>query len=136
MDEDTITEMTVTLETICAIARGAHDLMGKSAASTDDPDEDDPETDVLEDRGHDAIEAELRHLIDDLDHDAQIDLVTVMWLGRDESEDWDSLRAIAVDEHTDFTSEYLLGTPRLADYLLAGLDRLGLSCDGAGWENP
>lgn len=131
---ETTPDLTIPLDTVCAIIRGAHDLMGKSAPTSDDPDEDDPETDILEERGHDAVEEELRHLIDDLDHDEQIELVTLMWLGRDPSEDWDTLLAIATDEHNDTTAEYLLGTPRLADYLSAGLDRLDLSCDFGDWE--
>ncbi|MCB4457881.1 DUF3775 domain-containing protein [Leisingera sp. McT4-56] len=54
-------------------------------------------------------------MISDLDEEAQTDLVALMWLGREES-DWQELRELAELEHNDFTADYLLGTPLLADY--------------------
>jgi len=69
----------------------------------------------------------LTSLIDDLDEDAQVDLVALMWLGR-EDEVWSALRELAWQERTPSPAAYLLGTPLLADYLLSGLDRLGLDC--------
>ncbi|MBY6069424.1 DUF3775 domain-containing protein [Leisingera aquaemixtae] len=65
-------------------------------------------------------------MISDLDEEAQTDLVALMWLRREES-DWQELRELAELEHNDFTADYPLGTPLFADYLQAGLDRLGLS---------
>lgn len=122
-------ELRVPLRTVCFIAELAHDLMGKSAstAAEDDGDEDDPVLEILEDRGADAVEEELRSLIDDLDEEAQIDLVAIMWLGRDD-DDWGALRTLAEQEHTPHTAEYLLGTPLISDYLTGGLNRLGFDC--------
>ena len=122
-------ELRVPLRTVCFIAELTHDLMGKSAstAAEDDGDEDDPVIEVLEDRGTDAIEEELRSLIDDLDEEAQIDLVALMWLGRDD-DDWGAMRTLAKQEHTSHTADYLLGTPLVSDYLMGGLNRLGFYC--------
>lgn len=122
-------DLSVPLRTVCYIAERAHDLMGKTASTDaeDAPDDDDPEADILEDRGNDPVEEELTSLIDDLDEDAQIDLVTLMWLGR-EDEDWSALRKLAWQERTPSPASYLLGTPLLSDYLLSGLDRLGFNC--------
>ncbi|WP_417728789.1 DUF3775 domain-containing protein [Roseovarius sp.] len=122
-------EIAVPLQTVCYIAERAHDLMGKTASTEaeDSLDDEDPEADILEDRGHDPVEEELRSVIEDLDEDAQVDLVALMWLGR-EDEDWSTLRELAWQERTSSPASYLLGTPLLADYLLSGLDRLGFDC--------
>lgn len=122
-------EIAVPLQTVCYIAERAHDLMGKTASTEAENslDDEDPEADILEDRGHDPVEEELRSVIEDLDEDAQVDLVALMWLGR-EDEDWSTLRELAWQERTSSPASYLLGTPLLADYLLSGLDRLGFDC--------
>lgn len=122
-------EITVPLRTVCYIAQRAHDLMGKAASTEaeDGSSDEDPEAEILEDRGDDPVEEELRSVIDDLNEDAQVDLVALMWLGR-EDEDWSALRELAWQERTASPALYLLGTPLLADYLLAGLNRLGFDC--------
>ena len=63
--------------------------------------------------------------------DEQADLVTLMWLGRDDStaDDWAALREEAVRAHNEHTAEYLLGTPLLGDFLEEGLSKLGYSCE-------
>jgi len=131
--EDAEIDLAVPLQTVCYILERAHDLMGKTASTEDQDssDDDDPEADILEDRGHDPVEEELRSVIDDLNEDAQVDLVALMWLGR-EDEDWGTLRELAWQERTSSPASYLLGTPLLADYLMSGLDRLGLDCTGLG----
>ena len=131
-DTENGVELSVSLRTVCYLAERAHDLMGKTASTDveDGPEDDDPDADVLEDRGHDPVEHELRSLIADLDEEAQVDLVALMWLGR-EDDSWATLRELAWQERTSNPAEYLLGTPLLADYLLAGLDRLGLDCADA-----
>lgn len=123
--------LSVPTDVVCFIIQQAHDLLGKSAssASEDDTSEpDDPEIEVREDRDTDPAEAELRSVIADLPEDAQIDLVALMWLGRDD-DDWDTLRALAEQEHNDATADYLCGTPLLADYLEDGMEALGLYCN-------
>jgi hypothetical protein len=127
-------ELAVPLETVCYIIEKAHDLQGKTESSgyDDDRDEvDDPDTEVLEDRPTDPVSLELHAVISDLPEDAQIDLVALMWLGRDE-DDWGELRTLAEQEHNDATADYLCGTPLLSDFLEAGLDILGYDC--RAWE--
>jgi hypothetical protein len=52
-------------------------------------------------------------MIDDLNYDEQIDLVTLAWLGRDGGSlnDWASLRSQAMAAHNERTADYLLGMP-------------------------
>lgn len=125
-------ELAVPLSTVCFIIEKAHDLQGKTASSLyedETGDSDNLEAEILEDRSADPVMIELESVISDLPVDAQTDLVALMWLGRDE-EDWQELRALAEQERTGATAAYLCGTPLLADYLLAGLNTLGLDCTG------
>lgn len=73
-------------------------------------------------------EAELRGLIDALDVEARIDLIVVMWIGRDsfDAEELSEARAVAAVEATTPTADYLLGTPHFAAHLEAGMEALGL----------
>ena len=82
---------------------------------------------VLEDYPDDPVDAEIRTLVDDMNEDEQIDLVTLLWLGRGEGspDEWDSLREQAAAAHSEHTADYLLGTPLLSDYLAEGFSRLG-----------
>jgi hypothetical protein len=64
--------------------------------------------------------------INSLNVDEQIDLVALVWLGRDNytAADWQQLRAEATAAHNDHTDRYLSGTPLLSDFLEAGLEAL------------
>ncbi len=132
-------ELNIGLDTVCSIIAMAREFSGKGGSS--DPsasalDDDDVDAAVLEDRPSDPVAAELTHVIHDLTVDAQMDLVALMWLGREDGngpEDWPGLRRTAAEEHNRHTARYLRGTPLLAVHLEAGLDTLGLSC--AGFED-
>ncbi len=123
-------DLSVSLDTICYIVARMQDLQGKDASTGEDNalgDNENIDDAVLEDRPSDPVEIELKSVISDLSDDAKYDLVALMWLGRDEG-DWNELRALAVQEHTSPTADYLFGTPLAADYLMNGLDILGLDC--------
>ncbi len=98
-----------------------------------DPDEssnmtDDGMLEVLEDHPDDPVEEELTEFIGALNDDEQVDLIALMWLGRDdyEADDWESVRAEAASSHRrKSTARYLIGTPLLGDYLEVALDLLG-----------
>ena len=110
------------------VKEAASDLDSGSNAADDDM------IDVLEDDGEDPIVRELTGFIRALNEDEQIDLVTLMWLGRGDGsvEEWDELRARAVDARSEYdnaraeTARYLLGEPMLGDFLADGLDELGI----------
>jgi hypothetical protein len=63
-------------------------------------------------------------------YDEQVDLVTLMWIGRLDGgiADWYELRDEACRVHNDRTAHYLIGTPLLGDYLAEGLAAFGMSC--------
>lgn len=84
---------------------------------------------ILMSRELNRAEGELRAFLDRLTEEEQIDLVTLMWVGRGsfEAEEWAEARATAMAEATTPTADYLIGTPHLSDHLENGLDALGLS---------
>lgn len=72
-------------------------------------------------------EGELRGLIDRMDEEEAAALVAIMWIGRGsfEAEEWAEAYQTALAEASAPTSDYLIGTPHLADNLEAGLEALG-----------
>ncbi len=85
---------------------------------------------VLEDYPDDPVDVEIRTLVDSLNEDEQIDLVTLLWLGRGDGskDEWSTIRNEATAARSDHTADYLLGTPLLSDYLAEGLNKLGYDC--------
>jgi hypothetical protein len=94
----------------------------------DDPGDDGDADAILEARADDATAQELADFIAGLNEDEQAELVALVWVGREtfEPEEWDEAVATARFEATAPTEDYLLGIPLLADYLEAGLERMGV----------
>jgi Protein of unknown function (DUF3775) len=86
---------------------------------------------ILEDSDANPTREELAGALDALDEDQRIELLALMWLGRgdfDRSEWRDALKQ-AREIHNAAETEYLIGTPLLADYLEEGTNILGYSLD-------
>ena len=77
--------------------------------------------------------SELHDFIEGLNEDEQASLVAVMWIGREsfEPSELDEAIRTARIERTIPTEDYLMGEPRLADMLEAGLEGLGISPEDA-----
>ncbi len=76
---------------------------------------------------------DVKRIIDDLNEDAQIELVALAWMGRGDyngMEEWPEAMREARARHNESTAEYLLGMPMVSDYLEQGLEQIGMSCDG------
>ena len=82
---------------------------------------------ILEARRGDATEAELRAFIRRMNDDEKATLVAIMWIGRDtfDAQELEEAVQTAREEATTPTESYLLGVPLLADYLEAGMEKLG-----------
>lgn len=137
----TMPELSISVEKVTFIIEKAREFDVKEAAS--DPDSgsnpsDDDEIDVLEDTNSDPVASELTGFMGALNEDEQLDLVTLMWLGRGDGsvEEWDDLRARAVEARAEYKTprreavQYLLGQPMLGDLLADGLDELGIDWTG------
>jgi hypothetical protein len=133
-EDDTTTPLTISPETVCFIIVKAREFDAKDAVTEPDPASnptDDRDVAVLEDHADDPVVEELTWVINSLSEDEQVDLVALMWLGRDDYTrgDWPGLREEAAGAHNRRrTATYLLGTPLLGDFLEEGLSMLGYSC--------
>ena len=126
--------LAISPEKVCFIVFKAREFAVKDAPTLSDDGSDPPDEEmrsVLEDRPDDPVRQELAAFIGALSFDEQVDLVTLMWMGRGDGTiaDWYELRDTACDEHNNRTAHYLLGTPLLADFLAEGLGQFGRSCE-------
>ncbi|HEY7663663.1 MAG TPA: DUF3775 domain-containing protein [Xanthobacteraceae bacterium] len=131
-DEEGAT-LSISPEKVCFIIIKAREFDAKDAVTEPDPGSnpsDDKDVAVLEDHRDDPVVEELTAFINALSEDEQIDLVALVWLGRDDytASDWPAVREEAARAHNERTAEYLLGTPMLGDFLEEGLALLGRSC--------
>lgn len=78
-------------------------------------------------------EGELRAFIDRMSEDEQVELVAVMWIGREafEADDLQEAIATARQEATTPCADYMIGTPHMSDHLENGLEALGFSAADA-----
>jgi hypothetical protein len=92
---------------------------------------DDAMLSVLEDHPDDPVVQEISSFIGSLTEDEQIDLVTLVWLGRGDGTvaDWPELRAEAARAHNKRTAPYLLAKPLLSNHLQDALSQLGRPCE-------
>ncbi len=79
----------------------------------------------------DPIAQEIKDMIDSLNEDHQAELVALTWLGRGDftAGEWREALRTARERRTNPTSEYLLGTPLLGNYLEEGLAALGYTVE-------
>jgi Protein of unknown function (DUF3775) len=125
-------ELAISAEKVGFLIEKTREFDVKEGAS--DPDSgsngaDDNMIDVLEDDGGDPVAREITGFINAMTEDEQIDLITLMRLGRGDGtiEEWDELRREAADGRDRNTASYLLGEPLVSDYLAEGLDAFGLT---------
>ena len=74
---------------------------------------------------------ELAAALDALDDEQRIEVLALMWIGRGDfsRDEWREALAQAREVHNEKETDYLVGTPLLADYLEIGLDLLGYSLE-------
>jgi Protein of unknown function (DUF3775) len=131
--DDEVT-LAISPERVCFIIVKAREFDAKDETTEPDPGSnpsDDKDISVLEEHADDPVVEELTSLINYLSEDEQIDLVALMWLGRDDysAGDWSTVRDEAARAHNNRTAEYLIGTPLVGDFLEEGLSKLGYSCE-------
>lgn len=90
---------------------------------------DNREVDVLEEEADDTVGQELEAALEVLNVDEQLDLLALTWLGRGEYASFAEAREEASDMRDKHIPEYLIGTPKLGDYLEEGLAQLGISLE-------
>lgn len=128
-------EIAIPFEKVCCILSMARQFDAKDGVTEPDPDSnpsDDGQLAVLEDHANDPVRQELVTFLHDLNIDEQIDLMTLMRMGRGDGDlsDWDALREETSSAHESGSTLSLLNVPLLSDYLEEALSRFGESCEG------
>ena len=92
---------------------------------------DDAEWDVLQASADNPTYQELVDAINGLGDPERIELLALTWLGRGDyaKEEWRDAVEEARRIHDERETQYLIGTPLLADYLEEGLSQLGYSLE-------
>jgi Protein of unknown function (DUF3775) len=92
---------------------------------------DDDERDVLQFSADNPTHQELVDAINGLSDLERIELLALTWLGRGDyaKEEWREALREARRVHDEKETDYLIGTPLLADYLEEGLSQLGYSLE-------
>jgi hypothetical protein len=127
--------LSISSEKVCHIVFKVRQFDVKDLPTVPDDGSDPPDEEmrsVLEDRPDDPVWQELAAFISALNVDEQLDLITLMWLGRGDGtlDDWYELRDTASGEHSPpTTARYLLGNPILGDHLAEGIALFGRSCE-------
>ena len=127
-------DFSVNPKPVCFLIDKAHEFHAKEEVVLPDTPfgpADDWALQVLADHQDDAVYAEIKATINDLEPDQQESLVALMWLGRGDYDldEWDQAVDAAHAAWNTRTAEYLIATPLVADYLEEGLSQLGYSCE-------
>ena len=125
------------LETICRLIIRAREMEAQVPGEVDkdeDPTDSDDEFAVLEDEANEAVEEEIRALLDDLPDDQIEEVLALAWVGRGtyDASEWEEALEEARDSNSEAPIDQLMEMPTLAGYLDAGLAASELSCDGIG----
>ena len=123
--------LTINPDTVCFIVAKAREVNVKVAPEELADDGDDMER-ILEDYADDATSQELKSFLEAQSDDVLRELLALTWIGRGDytADEWRTVMGEIGDVREKHTTDYLLGTPLLADYLEEGLSQFGLSCDG------
>jgi hypothetical protein len=127
-----MTDISIALDYLGRLLAKIRAVQGKEGEIISDPGSnaiDDDMTDALQDHPADPSRQEIRDEIRGLNDRQQAELVALVWLGRGdaEPEDWEATVELARERRNTPVARYLLAEPLVAEYLVEGLDKLGLS---------
>lgn len=131
-------DLVTPLETICRLIIRAREMEAQVTTNEADDEEDpldaDDEFSVMDDDANEAIEEEVRALLDDLGEDQVQEILALAWVGRGtyDASEWSEALEEAADTGGEGSIEQLLDMPMLAGLLDAGLAAFDLSCEGIG----
>lgn len=131
-------ELTVSLDTLSRLIVRARELEAQVPAietdDEDDPTDSDDPLAVLEDEANEAVEDEVRTLLEDLPEDEAAEVLALAWVGRGtyDASEWDEAIETANEDDNDSVVDQLLDMPMLAGYLDAGLAAFDITVDGTG----
>jgi hypothetical protein len=125
--------LTIPLEKLAYIVEKAREFDAEVPSDAEDGSNpaDDDEREILLDTPDNPTAQELRDAINGLNLDEREELLALTWLGRGDydASGWPEALQQARQTGTATETQYLLGTPLLADYLEEGVSALGLSLE-------
>ena len=126
--------LTIPLEKLAYIVTKAREFDAEVPSVDEDSGSnpsDDAERDVLEFGANNPTHQELTDAIDSLSDRERVELLALTWLGRGDytKEEWRDVLEEAHRVHDERETQYLVGTPLLADYLEEALSQLGYSLE-------
>ena len=125
--------LTIPLEKLAYIVTKAREFDAEVPSVDEDSGSnpsDDAERDVLEFGVNNPTHQELTDAIDSLSDRERVELLALTWLGRgDYTKEWREILEEAHRVHDERETQYLVGTPLLADYLEEALSQLGYSLE-------
>lgn len=129
-----VPELDLSPEIVCNIISHAREFQAKEGVVIPENPQEFSEDDfqqILADHANDLTFSEVQEAINQLEPDQQMKLVALMYLGRGDYslEEWDQCLEEARQGWTTHTAEYLLSKPQIAEYLEAGLEAFGISCE-------
>ncbi|KTD14946.1 DUF3775 domain-containing protein [Legionella israelensis] len=120
-------------EMVCSLIVKAREFHAKEEVTFS---EENPQTEyeydwaqILADHQDDFTYLEVKNVIKSLSYDEQIDLLSLMYLGRDDFDDWESAHQAAINNFIPNLTDYLLAHPYIADYWESALDILEYNCE-------
>ena len=127
-----MTDISIALDYLGRLLAKIRAVQGKEGEIIPDPGSnaiDDNMTDALQDHPGDPGRQEIRQEIRGLNDRQQAELVALLWLGRGdaEPEEWEATVELARERRDTPVARYLLAEPLVAEYLVEGLEKLGLS---------
>ncbi len=128
-------QLNISSDTVCYIILKAHEFHAKEAVTFPekirDSENEYDSWQILADHVDDMTFLEIKQVIEDLEPDQKVDLLTLMYIGREDFdiEDWEEARKEARNNIAPRLAEYLFAKPMIADYLSKALSQLGYSCD-------
>ncbi len=126
--------LNISQEIVCNIIKKAREINISDALNLPEDEENLSETEwmqILAEYQTDESYAELKDLIKQLEPDQQLDLVTLMFIGRGDftKSEWNEARRQAHSIKNSTRADYLLSKNMLSDYLAEGLAAFGYTCD-------
>jgi hypothetical protein len=127
-------ELRISSEKVCDLIETAREIAGlvPSTAGDHTTTGDDSKIETIEgDPDKDSRRIEAIGFIAGLNVDEQTDLLALIWLGRGDYDidEWDDAVSEAEARIAARDPDYMLGDSALPDYLGAGLEAFGMSCD-------
>ncbi|WP_133130991.1 DUF3775 domain-containing protein [Legionella yabuuchiae] len=128
-----LNELTINPVIVCNLIQRAKEFHAKEEVSIPEAS---PNTEyeydwaqVLADHYDDLTYLEIKNAIVSLPYDKRVDLLALMYLGREDFVEWEDARAAAINNLPSNLTDYLLGHPFLSDYLEKALAMFGQSCE-------